>query len=126
MLGCAACAWGIFPEINALIHLEEFPNDPFRWKVRHNHHYLHCHSRVSRGSGAATALAAALTRPTPYRRQFLNQVMWLVGLSLAGTFIWDRLCVAIFAPQIFKASAARTHRRAPRRAALRQLAAAQR
>ena len=29
--GCAACAWGLFPELNALIHLEEFPNDPFRW-----------------------------------------------------------------------------------------------
>ena len=63
VLGCAACAWGVFPEVNALIHLEEFPNDPFRWKV-----------------------------------------MALVATSLAGTFIWDRLCVAIFAPKIFKAS----------------------
>ena len=27
------CAWGVFPEINALIHLEPFPDDDFRWKV---------------------------------------------------------------------------------------------
>ena len=31
--GCAACAWGAFPELNALIHLEPFPDDAFRWKV---------------------------------------------------------------------------------------------
>jgi len=60
--GCAACAWGAFPELNALIHLEAFPNDDFRWRV-----------------------------------------MALVATSLLGTFLWDRLCVAIFAPDIFKA-----------------------
>jgi len=30
-------------------------------------------------------------------------IMSLVGLTLVGTFIWDRLCVAIFAPEIFNA-----------------------
>lgn len=30
-------------------------------------------------------------------------IMSLVALTLVGTFIWDRLCVAIFAPEIFKA-----------------------
>ena len=60
--GCAACAWGMFPELNELIHLEAFPNDDFRWKV-----------------------------------------MTLVGMSIVGTFVWDRLCVALFAPKIFKA-----------------------
>ena len=60
--GCICCAWGTFPEINALIHLEAFPDDDFRFKV-----------------------------------------IGLVMASLAGTFIWDRLCTAVFAPQIFKA-----------------------
>jgi cation-transporting ATPase 13A1 len=60
--GCAACAWGMFPELNELIHLEAFPNDEFRWKV-----------------------------------------MTLVGMSIVGTFVWDRLCVALFAPRIFGA-----------------------
>ena len=59
---CAVCAWGAFPELNTLIHLEPFPNDEFRWKV-----------------------------------------MSLVGISIAGTFLWDRLCVALFAPKIFRA-----------------------
>ena len=60
--GCAACAWGAFPELNALIHLEPFPDDAFRWKV-----------------------------------------MSLVGASLVGTFVWDRVCTAVFAPEIFRA-----------------------
>jgi len=60
--GCVCCAWGVFPELNALIHLEPFPDDAFRFKV-----------------------------------------IGLVLASLAGTFIWDRVCTAIFAPQIFKA-----------------------
>jgi len=30
-------------------------------------------------------------------------IMALVGLTLVGTFIWDRLCVALFAPEIFRA-----------------------
>mmetsp|Transcript_66487 Transcript_66487/g.152289 ORF Transcript_66487/g.152289 Transcript_66487/m.152289 type:complete len:1462 (-) Transcript_66487:171-4556(-) len=34
---------------------------------------------------------------------FRWQVMTLVMLSLVGTFIWDRICVAIFAPEIFGA-----------------------
>jgi cation-transporting ATPase 13A1 len=31
--GVALCAWSIYPELNALIHLTPFPNDEFRWKV---------------------------------------------------------------------------------------------
>uniref|UniRef100_A0A7S0AQA0 Cation-transporting ATPase n=1 Tax=Pyrodinium bahamense TaxID=73915 RepID=A0A7S0AQA0_9DINO len=31
-------------------------------------------------------------------------VMALVGTTLAGTFMWDRLCVALFAPEIFRAT----------------------
>mmetsp|Transcript_7558 Transcript_7558/g.19198 ORF Transcript_7558/g.19198 Transcript_7558/m.19198 type:complete len:1480 (-) Transcript_7558:51-4490(-) len=30
-------------------------------------------------------------------------IMGLVMATLAGTFVWDRLCVAIFAPEIFRA-----------------------
>lgn len=30
-------------------------------------------------------------------------VMALVGVTLVGTFVWDRLCIAIFAPEIFRA-----------------------
>jgi len=30
---CVCCAWGVFPEINTLIHLEPFPDDAFRFKV---------------------------------------------------------------------------------------------
>uniref|UniRef100_A0A7S1J4X1 P-type ATPase A domain-containing protein n=1 Tax=Eutreptiella gymnastica TaxID=73025 RepID=A0A7S1J4X1_9EUGL len=60
--GVAACAWGISPMFNELIHLEAFPNDQFRWTV-----------------------------------------MGLVGASLLGTLLWDRLITAIFAPVIFKA-----------------------
>jgi len=35
--------------------------------------------------------------------QFRWQVMGLVGMTLAGTFIWDRFCVYLFASEIFKA-----------------------
>jgi len=31
--GCVCCAWGVFPELNELIHLEPFPDDAFRFKV---------------------------------------------------------------------------------------------
>jgi len=31
--GVAAAAWGISPEVNAMIHLVPFPNDDFRWRV---------------------------------------------------------------------------------------------
>lgn len=58
----AACAWGVMPQANEMLHLAPFPSDEFRWKV-----------------------------------------MTLVGTSLVGTFIWDRLATAIFAPVIFKA-----------------------
>jgi cation-transporting ATPase 13A1 len=60
--GVAGCAWGIVPQFNSLIHLDEFPSDEFRWTV-----------------------------------------MALVGISLVGTFLWDRIVTAIFAPVIFKA-----------------------
>jgi len=60
--GVAACAWGMSPELNNLIHLAPFPDDVFRWKV-----------------------------------------MTLVCLSLVGTFIWDRIITAIFAPKVFGA-----------------------
>jgi len=35
--------------------------------------------------------------------EFRWKVLGLVGLSLVGTFVWDRLIIAIFAPDIFKA-----------------------
>ena len=60
--GLFILAWGVSPELNTLIHLEQFPDDEFRWKV-----------------------------------------MTLVGISLVGTFVWDRVVTAIFAPTIFKA-----------------------
>jgi len=60
--GLFVLAWGISPELNTLIHLEEFPDDEFRWKV-----------------------------------------VTLVGISLVGTFVWDRVITMIFAPTIFKA-----------------------
>ena len=31
--GVAACAWGMSPQLNGLIHLEPFPDDAFRWQV---------------------------------------------------------------------------------------------
>jgi len=37
--------------------------------------------------------------------EFRWGVMGLVGLTLVGTFIWDRLCVFFFAPEIFNAMA---------------------
>lgn len=42
--------------------------------------------------------------------EFRWKVMALVGLTLAGTFIWDRLCVLIFAPEIFKAASTYGHK----------------
>eukprot|EP00941_MAST-03F_sp_MAST-3F-sp1_P000457 g457.t1 len=60
--GVGACAWAISPTLNAMIHLEAFPNDEFRYKT-----------------------------------------MGLVFLALFGTFIWDRICTAIFSPKIFTA-----------------------
>lgn len=35
--------------------------------------------------------------------EFRFKVMGLVFMSLVGTFIWDRLCVAVFSPTIMKA-----------------------
>lgn len=29
--------------------------------------------------------------------------MWLVLVSLGGTFVWDRLCIYWFAPSVFQA-----------------------
>ena len=60
--GCVCCAWGVFPELNQLIHLEPFPDDAYRWRV-----------------------------------------IGLVLASILGTFIWDRICTALFAPRIFRA-----------------------
>jgi cation-transporting ATPase 13A1 len=31
VVGCAACAWGVVPELNALIHLEPCPDDAYRY-----------------------------------------------------------------------------------------------
>jgi cation-transporting ATPase 13A1 len=35
--------------------------------------------------------------------EFRWKLMSLVGVSILGTFLWDRLCVALFAPKIFRA-----------------------
>eukprot|EP00930_Biecheleria_cincta_P038547 TRINITY_DN26478_c0_g1_i1.p1 TRINITY_DN26478_c0_g1~~TRINITY_DN26478_c0_g1_i1.p1 ORF type:complete len:1488 (+),score=365.22 TRINITY_DN26478_c0_g1_i1:27-4466(+) len=46
----------------------------------------------------------ALIHLSPFPNDhFRWTIMSLVGLTLVGTFIWDRFCVAIFAPEIFKA-----------------------
>ncbi|CAE7789208.1 SPF1 [Symbiodinium sp. CCMP2592] len=46
----------------------------------------------------------ALIHLSPFPNdQFRWQVMGLVGMTLAGTFIWDRFCVYLFASEIFKA-----------------------
>jgi len=34
----------------------------------------------------------------------ISQVLVLVMSTIAGTFLWDRLCVFVFAPAVFKAS----------------------
>merc|ERR1712190_200229 len=34
---------------------------------------------------------------------FRWSIMGLVAATLLGTFLWDRLCVALFAPEIFRA-----------------------
>jgi len=60
--GLVVLAWGFVPEVNALIHLADFPDDEFRWKI-----------------------------------------VGLVAASLFGTFVWDRLATALFAPKIFRA-----------------------
>jgi len=41
--------------------------------------------------------------PFPDER-FRWGIMALVGATLAGTLLWDRLCVALFAPEIFRAT----------------------
>uniref|UniRef100_A0A7S3NFW8 Cation-transporting P-type ATPase C-terminal domain-containing protein n=1 Tax=Aureoumbra lagunensis TaxID=44058 RepID=A0A7S3NFW8_9STRA len=60
--GLVLCAWGFVPQINSAIHLAEFPDDAYRFKI-----------------------------------------VGLVGASLIGTFIWDRISTAIFAPHIIRA-----------------------
>merc|ERR1712232_8274 len=35
--------------------------------------------------------------------EFRIKVMGLVFMSIGGTFIWDRICIAVFAPDIMKA-----------------------
>lgn len=46
----------------------------------------------------------ALIHLSPFPNDhFRWTIMSLVSLTLVGTFIWDRLCVAFFAPEIFKA-----------------------
>merc|ERR1711871_1744295 len=48
--------------------------------------------------------ANALIHLTPFLGDdFRWRVMGLVLISIFGTFVWDRLCVAIFAPEIFRA-----------------------
>lgn len=57
--GCAGCAWGVSPEFNALIHLEPFPDDPFRWKIM---------GAPRPGRHAPLARASASTAPRPPHR----------------------------------------------------------
>lgn len=90
VLGCAGCAWSVFPEFNELIHLEPFPDDDFRIKVRVGRRGPRGGHRGGKGR---------LARLTPST----GQVMFLVFMSLGGTFIWDRLCTRLFAPRVFDA-----------------------
>ena len=62
--GLVVCAWAIVPQGNVAIHLADFPDDAFRYRV-----------------------------------------LFLVLMSLFGSFVWDRICTALFARDIFKASA---------------------
>ena len=50
---------------------------------------------------------------------FRWRIMGLVGASILGTFVWDRLCTALFAPEIFRVMAQQA--RAPARARARAL-----
>eukprot|EP00747_Dinoflagellata_sp_TGD_P067843 gnl/TRDRNA2_/TRDRNA2_155465_c2_seq1.p1 gnl/TRDRNA2_/TRDRNA2_155465_c2~~gnl/TRDRNA2_/TRDRNA2_155465_c2_seq1.p1 ORF type:complete len:370 (+),score=67.16 gnl/TRDRNA2_/TRDRNA2_155465_c2_seq1:35-1111(+) len=46
----------------------------------------------------------ALVHLSPFPSDvFRWKVMGLVGCTLVGTFVWDRLCCAIFAPEVFRA-----------------------
>ena len=52
-------------------------------------------------------LSMFLRRTCAPKDEFRWKVMGLMGLTLLGTFIWDRFCVFIFAPEIFKAAGVR-------------------
>lgn len=99
VIGTAALSWSVFPELNKLIHLEPFPDDSFRLRVRA--HAAPSHTRA-RTLPTLAWRGAAFPGPFGCARA---QVMWLVLLSLGGTFVWDRLCIFMFAPNVFKALA---------------------
>jgi len=61
-IGVTILTFTVYPELNALLDMEPFPNDEFKYKV-----------------------------------------IFLVFMSLLGSFIVDRLCVAIFSRDIFYA-----------------------
>ena len=85
--GVAFCAWEVSPTANKLMHLY-----------------------VGRSGGCVACTNLTCSPPSCVRGrypfpddEFRWQVMGLVMASLLGTFIWDRVCTAVFAPRIFRA-----------------------
>merc|ERR1711966_21835 len=63
-----------------------------------------CIALVAVGAWEIIPQANELIHLAPFPNdEFRWKVMGLVFLSLGGTFIWDRLCIMIFAPDIWKA-----------------------
>lgn len=54
VVGCAGLSWSVFPQVNEAIHLEPFPDDAFRFKVRAR--------RAARGAGWDARSLVALAR----------------------------------------------------------------
>lgn len=111
--GVAVCAWAVNPQLNGLIHLAEFPDDDFRLEVarlaRRRRRRLSlgplARALLALSLGDAEAESELLFRPPPKLPAFPRglKVMRLVAYSLAGSFAWDRLVTALFAPRIFSA-----------------------
>merc|ERR1719231_1364529 len=47
------------------------------------------------------SLNSALGLVTLPSDELRYQLLAIIGVTLVGSFVWDRLCVAIFAPRIF-------------------------
>merc|ERR1740130_9951 len=63
-----------------------------------------CVAAVAAGAWGVMPSANAMLHLAPFPSdEFRWKVMGLVATSLVGTFIWDRIATAIFAPRMFKA-----------------------
>jgi magnesium-transporting ATPase (P-type) len=112
--GVVVAAWEFVPQLNEIIQLAPFPDDAFRsvyafvlmCGILAQYLWLAGGVRLFKSVAAVSADDGRCPTVLTYRRFRFNRykVVILVASTILGTFLWDRLCVFLFAPKVFKAS----------------------